>query len=439
MFDFSSRRRCLLVCAVFLQQIVFSYTFSVGRTLGQDNWPRFHGVNGNGLAPDAKLPATWQESDYAWKIELPGVGSGSPVVWGDRIFLSLSDPNTAQLTVLCVSADDGSELWKRTFESVKYKIHIKNTFASSTMAVDSANVYVTFANQDHTWLVALSHQGVERWKRDFGTYVSTHGFGNSPLVHRDKVILVNSQQAIQLPAGKEPGASSVIAVSTEDGREIWKTALETRRVCYGVPCVHRRSDGTEELVGANMGNGFYCLDLNDGAFKWQTKNSFNKRVVSSPLIADDVLIATAGSGGGGNYLVAMKLNAKSGEAPEEVFRIQSACYVPSPIVVDGMIFMFTDKGVVSCHDLESGGLIWKKRVSSGFNGSPVAAAENLYAVDEKGNVHVVAISKEPKLSIAASMGSPSRSTPAIVGNRIYFRSYNSLWALDGSRLSLDDQ
>jgi len=140
-------------------------------------------------------------------------------------------------------------------------------------------------------------------------------------------------------------------------------------------------------------------------------------------------MTTAGSGGGGNYLVAMKLGADTTTPPVEAYRIQSASYVPSPIVVNDLLFMFSDKGIVACYDVETGNPNWKKRASRGFNGSPVATKDNIYAIDEAGNIHVVAAQKEPKLEIVASMEEASRSTPAIAGNRIYFRSNARLWAI----------
>ncbi len=413
--------RTLIAIAIFL--------ISAPSASAQENWSRFHGDNGSGVSSDSALPSLWTDDDYAWQIDLPEVGSASPVIWDNRIFLSSSDPETAELIVMCLSAESGEKLWQKNFASSKYHLHSKNTYASSTMAVDGQRVYVAYANEQHTWLVALSHEGHQKWKRDFGPYVSSHGFGNSPMLYQDKVILVNSQQASKLKPGQKPGDSRVIAVNASDGSDVWQTPLQATRVCYGVPCVYRSGDGKDQLIGANTGNGFYSIDPETGKFNWQTGDTFDKRVVASPVLARDLVMTTAGSGGGGNYLVAMKLGTDSTTPPTEAYRIQSASYVPSPVVVGGLLFMFSDKGIVSCYDVETGNQYWKKRASKGFNGSPVATKDNVYAIDEAGNVHVVAASKEPKLEIVASMEQPSRSTPAISNNRIYFRSNSRLWAL----------
>ena len=418
--------------STFLQRaliLVFFFTLSSSGLVAQQTWARFHGANGSGVSMDSTLPSSWTDSDYVWQVDLLGVGSGSPVIWGDRIFLTSSDPQTAELTVLCLSTDDGQQLWQKKFESSKYHHHRKNNFASSTLAADQQQIYVAYANEQHTWLVALSHEGEEKWKRDFGPYFSSHGFSSSPIVYQDKVILVNSQQAEKLKPGQQPGVSRVVSVSASDGSDVWETPLETTRVCYSVPCVYRSADGNDQLIGANTGNGFYSIDLETGKMNWQTGDSFSKRVVASPVLAGDLVVATAGSGGGGNYLVAMKLNIDANAPPVEVYRIRSASYVPSPLVVKDLLFMFSDKGIVSCYNVETGTLHWKKRAAKGFSGSPVATKDYVYAVDEAGNIHVVAAQKEPKLEIVASMEQFAGGTPAIVGDRIYFRSNSRLWAL----------
>ena len=215
--------------STFLQRaliLVFFFTLSSSGLVAQQTWARFHGANGSGVSMDSTLPSSWTDSDYVWQVDLLGVGSGSPVIWGDRIFLTSSDPQTAELTVLCLSTDDGQQLWQKKFESSKYHHHRKNNFASSTLAADQQQIYVAYANEQHTWLVALSHEGEEKWKRDFGPYFSSHGFSSSPIVYQDKVILVNSQQAEKLKPGQQPGVAesfrSALPMAVMFGRPLWK-------------------------------------------------------------------------------------------------------------------------------------------------------------------------------------------------------------------------
>ena len=397
----------------------------------QENWTRFRGDNGSGLALNSQLPLRWTEKDYAWEINLPGVGSSSPVVWGDRIFLTSANPETAELTILCLSTKDGSELWQQKYASAKHKQHRNNDFASSTLAVDKNYVYAAFANDENTWLLALDHDGDEQWKRNFGPYISMHGFGTSPIVHGNKVFLLDSQQAKEMKPDQQPGESRIIALNAADGSDAWTTPFEDNRACYGVPCIFKMTNGKELLIGVNTVKGYFGVDVENGHVEWTTPTSFDKRIVASPVIAGGMIFDTAGSGGGGNYLVAIRPDADSVEnPPQEVYRIQKASYVPSPIAVGDLIFMFGDKGIVSCHDLATGAEHFRKRIAKGFSGSPVANSNNVYCIAENGDVHVVVAAKDFEHHIATSLNEPSRSTPAIVGNRMYLRTESKLFAID---------
>lgn len=422
-------QRNFKVVTVFIAVILLC---SASLSFAQENWTRFRGDNGSGLAMAAKLPTQWDTKDYAWKIDLPGIGSSAPIVWGNRIFLTSSDPETAHLTILCISTSDGSTLWKKEFESAKHHLHRNNNFASSTLAANKDNIFAAYANDDNTWLIALDHDGNEKWKRNFGTYVSSHGFGSSPVVVGDKVILMNSQQTEKLKAGQQPGTSNLIAVNASDGSEAWTTPFEDRRVCYGVPCLLETGDGKTSLICANTVHGYFSVDIDSGKINWTTPASFDKRIVASSVVAGGLILNTAGSGGGGNYLVAVQPDPNSStSSPKEVYRIKAASYVPSPIAIEDLLFMFNDKGIVMCHDLATGKEHYRKRIGKGFSGSPVANASHVYCMSENGDVHVLAASKEFQHHVAASLGDPSRSTPTIVGNRIYFRTDSKLFALDG--------
>ena len=153
------------------------------------------------------------------------------------------------------------------------------------MAADKDNIYAAYANDENTWLLALDHDGDEKWKRNFGTYVSSHGFGSSPIVVGDKVILMISQQTEKLKAGQQPGTSNLIAVNSSDGSEAWTTPFEDRRVCYGVPCLFETTDGKKSLICTNTVHGYFGVDIESGKINWTTPQSFDKRVVASSVIA----------------------------------------------------------------------------------------------------------------------------------------------------------
>ena len=423
---------CKSSFAVLLWMVLITQVIFQEQCFAQENWTRFRGDNGSGLALNAQLPQKWTESDYAWQVDLPGVGSSSPVVWGDRVFLTSANPETAELTIACLSTKDGSTLWQQKHASAKYQQHRNNDFASSTLAADKNNVYAALANDQKTLLLAIDHDGNEQWKRDFGPYVSMHGFGTSPIVHGDKVFLFDSQQTEGLKPNQQAGESRVIALNAADGADAWTTPFEDARACYGVPCIYKMASGKELLIGVNTIKGYFGVDVENGHIEWTTPSSFDKRIVASPVIAGGIIMDTAGSGGGGNYLVAIRPDPNSEQnPPTEAYRIQKASYVPTPIAVGDLIFMFADKGIVSCHDLATGAEHFRKRIAKGFSGSPVANSSNVYCIAENGDVHVVAATKDFDHHVAASLNETTRSTPAIIGDRMYLRTETKLYAIDG--------
>src|SRR4051812_45721435 len=158
-------------------------------------WTRFRGPNGQGqTSAGSSIPTEWTDKDYNWKVELPGVGHSSPVVWGDKIFVTSADPKTAERHVSCFRTADGKQLWQRDFPAATYHLHTQNTYASSTPAVDAERVYLAWATADEYTLQALTHEGKDVWRINLGAFVSQHGFGTSPIVVDDTVIITNDQE-----------------------------------------------------------------------------------------------------------------------------------------------------------------------------------------------------------------------------------------------------
>src|SRR5262249_47309880 len=139
------------------------------------------------------VPVKWTENDYNWKIKLPGVGHSSPVLWGDRLFITSGEEETGKRIVLCLRADTGEQLWAREFPAEKHGKHSDNSFASATPAVDERHVYVCWGTPKEFVFVALDHDGKKIWRRDLGPFRSGHGFGASPIVHGDLVVMPNDQ------------------------------------------------------------------------------------------------------------------------------------------------------------------------------------------------------------------------------------------------------
>jgi len=398
-------------------------------TLSAQEWTRFRGPNGQGQS-DTKVPTSWTDADYNWKIELPGIGHGSPVAWGDRVFVHSADPESAKRYLICVSAGNGKTLWTREFDSSPYHLHPRSSFASGTPAVDADAVYLAWATPKSVTLIAFSHEGKTLWEQDLGPYVSMHGFGTSPMIYKDLVIVSNQQQSEKLDPGTPPGKSALVAVNKETGSIAWEVPRGSAVASYGVPCVYQGADGKDQLIVANTADGIYSVDPTSGEVNWEI-DVFTMRTVSSPVIAGGHIFGSTGSGGGGNYVVAVEPGTADSK-PEIVYKVEkSAPYVPTPVAAGDLLFLFYDKGIVSCIDAETGKQHWQERIGGGFSGSPVRAGEAIYCIREDGVVIVVAASKDYKLLGEVPLGEDSRSTPAISGGRMYLRTYSHLMSLGG--------
>ena len=403
---------CVLWVMIFL--VVPSVT-------GQE-WTRFHGPNGQGVSSLKSFPAKWSEKHYSWKIKLPGIGHSSPVVWGEKVFLISADPKQATRHVICVDASTGKNLWQKNYVSEPHHLHVRSSFASSTPAVDADHVYVAWSTPAETTLKALDHSGEEVWSLDLGRWQSQHGFGTSPVLYGDMVILSNSQQANKLKEGEKPGESFLMAFDRKTGKERWRLPRVSVNVCYTCPCIYTPPGGKPQLISFNTGNGMFSVDPQTGKENWAI-DVFDKRTVSSPIIAGDLIFGSTGSGGGGNYVAAIQV----GNKPKIAYRAsRQAPYVPTSVVNDGMLFMWYDKGIVTCVDCQDGKEHWKERLDTAFSGSPIRVGNKMFCIDEDGVVHVLAASKEFKQLARNPLGEASRSTPAVSGGRMFLRTYSQL-------------
>ena len=392
-------------------------------------WTRFRGPNGTGLSQAIDLPTKWTAADYHWRVALPGGGHSSPVLWGERIFLMSADPESATRYILCLSADDGRELWRREYASSTHHLHNRNSYASSTPAVDADRVYATWATPECVILMAWDHEGRELWQRDLGPWTSQHGYGTSPMLFEGMVILNNNQQAQQLEAGQTAGESHIFALDAETGRDVWKAPRVSTRVCYSTPCLYRPDNGPPQLVCTTTGDGVFALNPYTGQALWKFADAFDKRVVSSPLVAGGLIFGSTGSGGGGNYVAAVR----PGPNAELAYTVRnSAPYVPTVVARDGLMYLFYDRGVISCARVDSGEVLWRERHDAGFSGSPVLADGKVYIIDDEGTVVVLAASDEYRLLAENPLGEASRRTPAIAGGRLYFRTVSHLISVGGS-------
>jgi outer membrane protein assembly factor BamB len=394
-------------------------------------WTRFRGPNGTGESEASTIPASWTEKELNWKVELPGVGNSSPVLWGDKIFLLSADPKDATRYVLCLDAKSGQSLWRRDYPGVTHQLHGKSSYASCTPACDARQVYVAWSDPESTRLFAFDHEGNEKWSIDLGPWVSQHGFGTSPMLYDDLVVITISQEPTKNPKDpREPKESFIVAVEQTTGKIRWRTPLKVGTACYTVPCIRKSEAGQDELISCSTGEGIFALDPRTGRQLWSAPDVFTMRTVSSPVLAAGLIFGSTGQGAGGHYLVAVK----PGPTPTVVYEVkEQAPYVPTPITHGELMFLWADKsGVVTCINAANGKQLWQKRVGGAYyGGSPVRAGDKLFIVDETGMVVCLAAGREFKELGRTQLGEMSRSTPAIAGGRMYVRTISHLYSAGG--------
>lgn len=398
-------------------------------------WTRFRGPNGSGESEATTIPAQWTEKDINWKISLPGIGHSSPVLWGDKIFLLSAEPdkvpNAARRYVLCVSAADGKVIWKREFQGVPHQLHPLSSYASCSPAVDDKRVYFAWSDPEHTVLMALDHSGNDLWTQDFGSWVSMHGFGTSPVLVDDLVVVNCSQE----PSAKgedspRPKESYVIAVDKETGDIRWKTPRKIDTASFAVPCIRKTDDGKTELLCCTTAEGMFSLDPKTGKENW-SEPVFKLRTVSSPVLVGGLVIGTTGKGGGsGNTVVAIRPGAK----PEIAYEVtKMAPYVPTPIAKGNLLFLWADSGRVSCVKADSGEPVWNDKLNGTFYGSPVRAGDKLFCVSDAGNVVCLAAADKFQQLGSFDLKEDCRTTPAIAGGKMYVRTFSHLYSIGGKK------
>jgi outer membrane protein assembly factor BamB len=421
--------KVLLAAHLFATCLLAASLLATVALADEQEWTRFRGPNGTGVSTAKGIPTAWTEKDYNWKATLPGVGHSSPVIWGDKVFVTSADSDTAERIVICLDAGSGKSLWEQRYPSRVHPKHKFNTFASSTPAVDAGQVYVSWSTPEHYSVAALDHGGKPRWRVDLGAVVSQHSTGVSPIVFDDMVIVANDQDGrVGENKNIEPGVSFLVALNASDGLVRWRTDRKSEVVSYSTPCVYQSQEtGLPELIFNSQAHGMTSVDPYSGQVNWEL-GVFDKRAVSSPVVAAGLIFGTTGSGGGGNYLVAVR----PGKNPEVAYEItQMAPYVPTLVAKDELLFLWGDGGVVSCVDAANGKVHWRQRVGGNYSGSPVVIDDRVYCIAEDGEVVVLDAKPEYKLLARNPLDEASKATPAVAGGRLYLRTASHLISLGG--------
>jgi outer membrane protein assembly factor BamB len=397
---------------------------SLSLPLSADDWPRFRGPNGSGLAaPSPSIPVQFSASDYKWKIDLPGSGHSSPSVWGDRLFVTCSDPASARRTLLCINTKDGSEFWHKDFDSHTFKQHNDNSYAAATPAVDVDQVYICWIAPETYMFYAFDHKGNELWKRDLGPFKSQHMNGGSPILFEDMVILAVDQDAAD--------KSYVIAMDRKTGEPRWQTPKRGGTAASSTPCIYQPREGNPQVILTNTADSMQSLDARTGKLVWEVPQVMRLRSVASPIVAGDLVVANCGEGAKNRVLIAVRPPVSPGRKPQIVYKITTTTspYVPTPLYKDGRLYLWNDTGGVTCLKADSGEVIWEGQTKADFYGSPMSVNDNLYAMSKKGEVIVVGMGDKFELLARNPLSEQTHATPAVAGGKLFLRTTSHLYCL----------
>ncbi len=402
-------------------------------TLAQE-WTRFRGPNGQGISSATTIPIKWTESDFNWKVELPGGGHSSPVLWGDKVFVTSGDAKVGRGVLLALSVSDGRVVWQKQFSLKAYKTNNLNSFATATPAVDADCIYVLWTSPDETILAALDHAGTEVWKRTFEGVQCQHGAGSSPIVHDDMVIFTHEHEDIINKDAK----STWIAVDRKTGQTRWTLPRQTGpKTSYSTPCVYPSGAEAPQLIFTSCSHGMTSVDPATGKVIWAMESALPARVVSSPVIADELVIAACGDGGVGKRLTAIRPGTRDGSVQAaETYKIDSGLrppYVPTFLCKDGLLFVFYDSGNVACLRSATGERLWQEKPVGKFFGSPVWVSERLYCITMDGNVVVLKAADKYELLAINPLGEASHAVPAVADERMYLRTYSHLFCISAKK------
>ncbi|MAG58054.1 MAG: pyrrolo-quinoline quinone [Planctomycetes bacterium] len=419
----------------------------------QVNWPSFRGKNAEGNGDGSKTPVKWNVEtgeNVRWKTRVPGLSHSSPVIWGDRIYLtsavkegdddpklkvgrygsiaSVDDDTPHEMQVLCVDKKTGKILWTKTaWKGVpKIKRHPKGTHAASTPATDGKYVVAFFGSEG---LYCYDTAGTLVWQKDLGVLDSGYfkvptaqwGFASSPIIHAGRVIVQCDVQ----------GDNSFLAVyEIATGKQVWRTPRDEVPT-WGSPTVH------EGQVIVNGWKNIGGYDLATGKQVWKVRGG-GDIPVPTPIVAHDLIFITNAHGRSAPIL-AISTKAKgefsmtAEESPHMVWsKSRRGNYMQTPLVYGDYLYCCNGIGALTCIDAKTGEQIYRERIpggGAGFTGSGVAADGKLYFPGEDGEIHVIEAGRDFNPLAVNGLGEECLSTPAVSEGALFFRARRHLFAV----------
>ncbi len=410
-------------------------------------WPAWRGPLDTGVAPHGDPPVTWAEDkNIRWKLALPGSGHSTPIIWGDRIFLTTAIPHGEELSVhrhedhddgahdntppsrrqkfvvLAVDRRNGSLVWQREVrdEQPHESAHVTGSWASNSAVTDGQHVYASFGSRG---LYSLNLDGRIAWQQDLGDMRvrHEHGEGASPALHGDTLVVNWDHQ----------GDSFVVALDKRNGKERWRTARD-EITSWSTPLIVEHAGKPQVIVSATKRVRSY--DLATGKELWQA-SGLSRNVVASPVAANGMVFV--GNSYDWQAMLAIRLDKARGDITTSDAiawtRERDTPYVPSPVLFDDTLcFLKHSQGFLTCVEAESGkpwlGPVRLSGVRNVF-ASPVGAADRIYVVSREGATAVIQRGIEFEMLAVNQLDDSFSASPAIVGNELYLRGQNSLYSI----------
>jgi outer membrane protein assembly factor BamB len=404
------------------------------------DWPGFRGPTGMGISEDKNIPLTWSDTkNIQWKIKLPGTGSSSPIVYGDKVFVTCysgygtEETRSAELKdlkrhLVCINRSTGKEIWCKAVTAKlpedTYRGNIaEHGYASNTPVTDGEQVFAFFGK---TGVLAFDMKGKQLWQVSVGTESSRMRWGSaaSPVLYKDLVIVNASEESVTL-----------YALDKKTGKEVWKLQSSKLASTYGTPLLVDLKEGRKELLIA-VPFEVWAFDPASGKCNWYTGVDFGGNISPSVISQDGIVFATGGFPRTGSG--AIRISGKDDVTDTHtVWSSQTGSYVPSPVIHDGHLYWVNDRGEAACLEAKTGKVVYQEKLEVAGRGKLVYASvllvdDKLYAVSRWGGTYVIAA--KPKYELLAqnkieSDESDFNASPAISNGQMFLRSNQFLYCI----------
>jgi outer membrane protein assembly factor BamB len=408
--------------------------FIISAPLWAADWPAWRGPTGQGFCEEQGVPLTWSDKENVkWKTPLANPGNSTPVVWGDKIFLTQANTGGSVRSLLCFARDDGKLLWQRDVAYAEKEKNWNETwYCNASPVLDGQRVVVSFGSAG---MYCYDFDGKELWKRtDLGAWEHAFGNGSSPVLYGDLAIL-------WCGPNESKGRNFLLAVNKQTGKTVWEQ--DQGYGSWSTPLVTKVNGQDQLLLGYSRDvkgqledkTGFlYGFDPQTGKEIWKCQG-LSSYCYTSPLYGDGIAVGQAGFGGSA---LAVKLGGAGDITSDRLWlHPQNIQRVGSGMLVKGHVYIVEENGVPHCYDVQTGEEVWQvdKRPGSASStwGSMVHAEGRLYVLMRNGETLVFDASPTYKLLAVNKLGEQTNSSLAISNGQIFVRTFKNLWCIEASK------